>query len=315
MAGPLQIVDAHIHLWDLDRNFYPWLAQGDRPSVVKDYSALRRNYVAADFWRDAQSLGPEMELLGVVHIQAEHDPSDHVRETRWLQEVADSAGAGGIPQAIVGNADLAAPDAEQVLRAHCAHGNMRGIRQALHRRLESEPPYDPLQDPAFQRNFSLLARLGLSFDLQYFQQQGEAVARLVRLHPEVQFILTHAGMPLSLEPAHLESWRRNLTRLAQYPNVAVKISGLGLWDAQWDAAALKSVADLCVDLFTPARCLLASNFPVERIHRSYRFVWQAYAEHFRHYSPAERDALFAGNAIRFYRIDPARLAQPRPADH
>jgi predicted TIM-barrel fold metal-dependent hydrolase len=310
MTRPLRIVDAHIHLWDLDRNYYPWLAQGDRPSVVKDYSSLRRNYVPADFWRDAQSLAPDMEVLGVVHIQAEHDPNEHVRETRWLQEIAGSEGSRGIPQAIVGNADLAAPNAEQVLSEHCAHANMRGIRQALHRRLEAQPPYDPLQDPAFQRNVPLLARHGLSFDLQYYQQQGEAVAALVRANPDVQFILTHAGMPLQQDAAYLELWRSNLTRLAQYPNVAVKISGLGMLDPQWDHAGLKTVADLCIDLFTPTRCMLASNFPVERIHRSYKFVWQAYADHFRHHSQAEQDALFFGNATRYYRIDPARLAPP-----
>lgn len=297
-----RFVDAHFHLWDLDRNYYPWLADGDRPSVVKDYSTLRRNYVAADLLRDAASVAPALALVAGVHIQAEHDPSDHVRETAWLQEVADADSSGGLPQAIVGNADLAAADAQQVLEAHCAFRNMRGIRHALHRRLDAQPRYDPLEDPVFQRNFGLLARYGLSFDLQFFQDQGEAVVALVRAHPGVQFVLTHCGMPLATGEEYLAGWRRNLRALAQFPNVAVKISGFGLWQPDWDVSTVREYGGFVLDLFTPSRCMLASNFPVERIHRGYDQVWHAYVEAFGQLSPTEQDALFAANAARIYRI-------------
>ena len=138
----MKTVDAHFHLWDLKENYYPWLCDGDRPSVVRDYSSLRKNYLISDFLQDIGDL----EIVASVHIQAEHDPRDHVRETRWLQAVADDPGSRGMPNAIVANADLAAPDAEEVLRKHCEFRNVRGIRQALHRRLEESPSYDPLFD-------------------------------------------------------------------------------------------------------------------------------------------------------------------------
>jgi predicted TIM-barrel fold metal-dependent hydrolase len=294
----MQIVDAHVHLWNLDENYYPWLSDGDRPSVVSDYSSLRRNYLVTDFFNDAASL----DVIAAVHIQAEHDPRDHLRETRWLQAVADNHASRGIPQAIVANADLAATNAEALLEAHCTFANVRGIRQALHRRLDAVPPYDPLLDPAFLKNFHLLGKYRLSFDLQFFPHQGPAVEALVREHPGVQFILTHAGMPLWRDAERLDLWRSSMIQLARYPNVATKISGFGMYDSAWDAKSIEPVVALAIEHFSPARCMLASNFPVEGINKTYADVWRIYAEYFAAWSAAERQALFCDNALRYYRI-------------
>lgn len=295
-------VDTHFHLWDLKENYYPWLADGDRPSVVADYSSLRRDYLVANLLADMDGL----EVVAGVHIQAEHDPKDHVRETRWLQKVADTPSSRGFPHAIVANADLAAPDAERVLEAHCAFRNMRGVRQAVHRQLAETPPHDQLKDPAWRRGFRLLRKFGLSFDLQHFPQQtGDAVA-LVRENPDVQFILTHCGMPLWPRDAEkMRLWREGIPEFAALPNVAVKISGFGLYDAAWDAKSIEPVVGPVIEAFTPARCMLASNYPVERVARGYADVWRFYDEYFAPFSRAEREALYRENALKFYRITPS----------
>lgn len=69
LVGRRPIVDTHFHLWDLDENYYPWLSDGDRSSLIKDYSLLRKNYLVADLLRD---IG-ELNVVAGVHIQAEHD--------------------------------------------------------------------------------------------------------------------------------------------------------------------------------------------------------------------------------------------------
>ena len=50
------VVDAHQHFWDLTRNPYPWL-QGE-PIAFRygDYTALRRNYLPADYRRGMETL-------------------------------------------------------------------------------------------------------------------------------------------------------------------------------------------------------------------------------------------------------------------
>ena len=50
----MQIIDAHQHFWDLDRNYLPWLK--DEPPIkfrYGDYSALKRNYLPADYRADS----------------------------------------------------------------------------------------------------------------------------------------------------------------------------------------------------------------------------------------------------------------------
>ncbi|MGP1614008.1 MAG: amidohydrolase family protein [Pollutimonas bauzanensis] len=294
----MHIIDAHFHLWDLQENYYPWLNDGDRSSVVPNYSSLRRNYLISDFLRDATG----MELLAAVHIQAEHDPRDHVRETRWLQGVADMPGACGFPQAIVANVDLAAHDAREVLEGHMAYRNMRGLRQALHRRLGEPLPYDPLLDPVWQRNFHLLRDFDLSFDLQFFPEQGEGVVDLVRAHPDVQFILTHVGMPYMQEAERHALWRRNMIALSSMPNIAVKISGFGMFDSAWTSESIRPLMDFVLERFQPERCLLASNYPVEGIVKPYHEIWAAYARCFADLSQNEQAALFRENARRLYRL-------------
>jgi len=161
-----------------------------------------------------------------------------------------------------------------------------------------------LFDPSFRKNFGLLAKYNLSFDLQFFPHQGTEVEALVRAHPSVQFILTHAGMPLWRDAERLGLWRSSMIQLARYPNVATKISGFGMYDSEWDAKSIEPVVELAIEHFSPARCMLASNFPVEGINKTYADVWRIYAEYFAGWSEAERQALFCDNALRYYRIGP-----------
>ncbi|MGH2548350.1 MAG: amidohydrolase family protein, partial [Thermomicrobiales bacterium] len=209
------IVDAHFHLWDLNTNYYPWLSDGSRPSLVANFENLRRNYRIGEFLNDVDSL----PIVAGVHIQAEHDYSDPVRETRWLQEVADQPNSRGIPQGIIAHADLANSDVEAVLAEHCEHRNTRGIRQVLNRRLGDDVSYDPLKDECWQRNFPLLRKYNLSFDLQLSAVQAPAALRLIRANPEVQFILTHAGMPPNNGADGMEVWRQNIRDYARNSNV------------------------------------------------------------------------------------------------
>ena len=60
-------IDAHQHFWDLDRHSYPWLQGEPVRFRYGDYTALKRNYLPADFERDAQGCLPAK----TVHIEAE----------------------------------------------------------------------------------------------------------------------------------------------------------------------------------------------------------------------------------------------------
>lgn len=296
-----KIVDAHIHLWDLNENSYPWLAKDVRSMAIDcgDYGSIKKNYLVEDLLDDAGDL----DLLGVVHVQANHDPQDHVRETRWLQKIADAESSKGMPQGIVANVDLQSDDAERVIQKHCAYRNMRGIRQILHKGPLNERPYNPLLDPKWLKNFALLARHELVFDVHALPYQADDVAKLIRSNPQTTFTITHCGLPLWRDGPSLDQWKLHMQRYASHPNACVKISGFGLFDLQWTPASIRETVMECVEIFGADRCILASNYPVETLARPYRYVWAAFLELFKDFSPAEKDALFYRNAERVYRLE------------
>jgi predicted TIM-barrel fold metal-dependent hydrolase len=297
----MQVVDPHVHFWDLDTHHYPWLANPG-VSFVGDARALRFNYLPADLLREAG----DIDVLKVVHVEANHDPADPVEETRWLQGQADAGGARAMPEAIVAAADLSAPNAQAVLEAHAAFSRVRGIRQILN--VHADPLYDYvgrhyLRDAAWRANFGLLARYGLSFDLQIYPAQMEEAAALARAHPDIPLILNHAGMFVDRNGvAGYRAWREGLRTLAACPNVTVKISGLAMFDHQWTVESLRPYVLETIDAFGAARAMFASNFPVDRQFGSYADLWHAYAQIVSGASADERDALFIGNAQRIYQI-------------
>lgn len=296
----MQVVDPHIHLWDLSTHHYPWLAN-PQTSFVGDARELKHDYLIRDLLRDAGSVA----VLKVVHVDANHDPADPVEETRWLQGIADGEGRG-MPDGIVAGADLSADNAPQVLEAHAAFANTRGIRQILN--VHDDPLYDYvgrhyMHEPQWRRHFALLKRYGLSFDLQLYPSQMNDAAALAREHPDTQFIVNHAGMFVDrASPSGYRAWREGMRALAACPNVAVKISGLAMFDHDWTIESFRPYVLETIDTFGCERAMFASNFPVDRLFGSYTAIWNAYARIVADASESEKDALFVRNAERIYRI-------------
>ena len=85
-------------------------------------------------------------------------------------------------------------------------------------------------------------------------------------------------------------------------NVAVKISGLAMFDHRWTVESLRPYVLETIDAFGTARAMFASNFPVDRLFGSYTDLWNAYAAIVEDASVEEKDALFRRNAERIYRI-------------
>lgn len=300
-------VDAHHHLWDLRANSYPWLTPGAGPLPFAGFEALCRDYLVADYRADSA----RQAIVKSVHVQAEHDESDPVRETTWLQSVADAPDSGGFPHAIVAFADLSEPGVERILEGHAAHRNARGIRQMMNfdPRAGSERAASPLEkrknlfeDPVFRSQLSLLRRYALSFDLQIFPAQAADAAKLVAAHADLQFVLNHTLMPMDRSEAGLALWRAGLTSLSRLANVVLKISGLGMSATGWNTEESRRLVREALEIFGPARCLFGSNFPVDRLMIDYDTPWQVFREAIAGFSPDEQRALLCGNAERVYRI-------------
>ncbi len=296
----MQVVDPHVHLWDLKTHVYPWL-ENPGVSFVGDAKALKHDYLIGDLLAEA---GP-VEILKLVHVDANHDPADPVEETRWLQGVADNEGRGK-PDAIVAGADLSQENAERILEGHAAFANTRGIRQILN--VHADPLYDYvgrhfMREAQWRRNFALLKRYGMSFDLQLYPSQMKDAVELSNEHHDTQFIVNHAGMFVDRSSVEgYVQWRDGMRSLARCPNVAVKISGLAMFDHAWTVESFRPYVLETIDTFGTDRAMFASNFPVDRQFATYADLWNAYAAIVGDASATEKDALFKRNAERIYRI-------------
>jgi predicted TIM-barrel fold metal-dependent hydrolase len=296
----MQIIDAHHHLWDLERHDYPWLKPTTR-HPAGDLTPICRSYRLEDFLEDARN----QEVVKSVHLQAAM--ADPVQETAWLQELADRPGSGGFPHGIVAFADLAVPGVEAVLERQCAHPNVRGIRFMLNY-VEGDPLYcmtsrrDWMGDLQWRQGYALLEKYELSFDLQIYHHQMADAAALAARHPGIQMMLNHTGLPVRRDPEYLDAWRAAMRTLAERPNIAAKISGLGMFEPGWTADSIRPLVLDTIDIFGVERCLFASNFPVDRLASGYDAIWRAFDRITADFSGDERRALFHDNAARFYRL-------------
>jgi predicted TIM-barrel fold metal-dependent hydrolase len=297
--GLARLADSHHHLWDLQENRYPWL-QGDPadPSDPLGVGMLQRNYLAADLLSDAAGL----PLLASVHVEAAHDRTDTVRETRWLQGSSD---AFGFPTAIVAAAVLEAPDASDVLAAHLEHASVRGIRQMLDRDpiTGASEETDLMTDEGWRGGLALLAPLGLSFDIQVLPSQLGVAARLAADFDETVFVLNHGGYHVRASVEQEQLWRAGIKLLAQQPNVVVKVSGYDEVDPTWSDGGYVDYVRTLLDAFGIDRVLFGSNFPVDARTTTYPVLVDATRRAVPDLTSDEEDRFFYRNTVRVYRID------------
>ncbi len=206
-----------------------------------------------------------------------------------------------MPNGVVANAPLGAPDIDAQLAAQARRRHVRGIRHIVSWHRDPNRTYTPTDltlDPAWQRGFGLLAKYGLSFDLQAYPDQFHALAPLIARHPETPVIVNHAGLGVDGDT----SWRASMTAMAALPNVSIKISGLGFVYRPFAAAAIRDRVRETIDLFGADRAMLASNFPTDRLFADFDTTMDALADAIADLGEDERRALFARNTNRIYRL-------------
>jgi predicted TIM-barrel fold metal-dependent hydrolase len=299
MASRPPLVDPHVHLWDLSHIRYPWLTgpfDSDNPNGSVEPIAV--DYPLDAYLADAG----RWDVRGIVHIDAGADPADALRETQWLQAMAN---AGGMPSGIVAFAALDDPEVETLLAAHVTHANVRGIRHIINWHPDPARSYSPADvttTSAWMRGFGLLKKFGLSFDLQAYPGQFTHLAALIAKHPDTQVILNHTGMALPGDTDGWGVWRRGMAAFAALPNVAVKISGMGFTWRPWDAEQARPYVRETIEIFGTDRAMFASNFPTDKLFGSFDRHFDAYDAITADFGADERAALFGGNANRIYRL-------------
>ncbi len=292
------MIDTHVHHWELARFRYPWLDDAA-------FDDLRHDYLPDDYRIDTVA----KEVDGWVHIQAEVDHQlDPVGETAWVSSLAEESSAAGLlgPQACVVYADLRAPNVHEVLSRHCGYPLTRGVRQEAWFDPASTradiPREDLLSDPAWQQGYRALAEFGLSFDLVVWPEQLQQAAAIAADVPAVPVVLDHLGLPDPISDPGLQTWRTGMATLAQLPHACVKLSAFSGLGNPRDVRAVREVVSELLALFGPQRCMVGSNFPVERLAGDFGSLYELVLASLHELSDEQRAEVLSGTARRFYRI-------------
>lgn len=305
----LRIVDAHHHFWDLEgEGHYPWLQdEYTEEFFLGDYHAMCQTFLPPEYHEATRG----WNVLGTVHCEAERSRDEQVAEDEFLQGLHEADPR--FPLAAVAHVDFLQPDLTEVLAAHAAHPLVRGIRskpRIAARRGESvrgEP--GTLQDTAWQDGLRQLVDHDLSWDLRVPYYHLSEAAEVIAGIEGLRVIINHCGLPLDRDEESLQVWRTGLRDLADLPGTTVKVSELGLRPNRWDPESNARVVRDVLDVFGYDRSMFASNLPVATLTApTFDAVMESILAGVGEASEEQLADLFAGTAVREYRIDESLLA-------
>jgi L-fuconolactonase len=270
-------VDAHHHVWRLERGDYAWLTP-DLP-IHRDYSL--------------QDLRPLLgDIAATVLVQAA--PTE--AETQFLLQVARDS--DGLVRGVVGWADLGAADAPARIASLAGDALLKGVRPMLH----DIPDKEWILRAEVQPALAEIAACGLVFDALIRPPHLPVVLELARRHPTLRIVIDHGGKP-DIAAGRFQPWATDIARVARETSAVCKLSGLVTEAApDWRLADLQPYVDLLLDVFGPQRLMWGSDWPVVDLAGGYVRWRDATLHLLRHLPEAARDAVLGGTAATVYRL-------------
>lgn len=317
----LPIVDAHHHLFGSAQDLHHYRLADLQSDLSGGHRVVGTVYVEAygAGWRTSgpQALRPVGEVETIVAA------------TR--QDLLTPRGPCTVAAGIVAHVDMTlGAGVDEVLEAHRAagQGRLSGVRYrtatddgTVGRFIVHKPAPGLLREAAVRQACARLAHLDLSFDAWVYHHQLDEAIELADACPSTRIVLDHVGGLIGVAEHALRRadsrarWRRAMRSLALRPNVRVKIGGLGMLvfgfgfehggrpaSSRALAEAWGPVIDECLEMFGAGRCMLESNFPVDKQSCGYVPLWNAFKRATQSLSPGERGDLFHGTACRTYRL-------------
>ncbi len=273
-------IDAHQHFWIYSPAEYDW--------IDDSMPALRRNFLPED-------LNPELESND-FHASVAVQARQTLEETRWLLELAERSPS---ILGVVGWADLRSPDIRSQLKALTRNPKLVGIRHVV----QSEPDDHFLLQPDFLHGISALEEFDLAYDILIYTKHLPVAAEFVELFPRQRFVLDHLAKP-PIKSGEIDSWVRGITRLANFPNVFCKLSGLVTeadWQ-DWQPAQIFPFLDVAFHSFGPDRLMIGSDWPVCLLAAPYARAVNVVKTYLKAQKPEAQEAVLGGNAQQFWRL-------------
>jgi L-fuconolactonase len=273
------VVDAHLHIWDLERSEYAWLT----PELGPLYATFTPERARAEL----QAAGIDSAVL----VQAE----DSERDTELMLEAAAQhpwiAGVVGWVQL-----DEPATAERQLDRLH--HPHFAGIRHLVH----DDPRDDFLLLSPVRRSLRRLAERGIPFDVpDAWPRHLAATAELAAALPELRIVVDHLGKP-PFGGEDWERWRATLGAVAARPNTAAKVSGLQVPGRPFTVEEVRPAWEVALELFGPERLMWGSDWPITVLVGGYSHAWEVMSSLIGELSADEQAQILSGTATSVYRL-------------
>jgi L-fucono-1,5-lactonase len=275
------IVDSHQHFWQVGRFDYPWMSP--------ELGVLYQDYLPADL----EPLLKRCDVEKTVLVQA----SNSLAETRWLLSLAEQ---NPFIAGVVGWVNLTSETLQRELDEFVAHPKFKGVRHLV----ESEPADDWLNQPGAIRGLQTLGKSDVSYDLLVHTRHLKCARTVAEQRPELRLVVDHMAKP-PIARHEISEWAMEIKKLAAYPNVWCKLSGL-VTEADWKSwrvEDLQPFVDRAMEYFGPQRMMFGSDWPVCLLAATYDQVLDAAQLLVRDLNSEERDRIFRRNAIDFYRLE------------
>jgi predicted TIM-barrel fold metal-dependent hydrolase len=283
---PERVIETHAHFWDhaVSDVSWSWL-EPSSPLGLHGVDAPR--YLCSDFRAETD----DINVTKVVHMQCA-DVNTAVNESRFIDGLG---GRGEGPDAFIAGCRLADGSSARVIAEHAESALFRGVRDVSARD-------GSLLTDDVDGGIRALAKHGATCEVLISVPQFGHLISAARRHPDVTFVLGHAGRPLERSAAYLEEWRCGLQGLAAQPNILCKVSSVAYGQRSWSVASLRPWVRGCIDSFGPDRCMYGGNWPPDRLANTYREMAAACMRILDDLTAQEVDAVFAGTAERTHRL-------------
>ncbi|MDO6446281.1 amidohydrolase family protein [Colwellia sp. 1_MG-2023] len=307
----INVIDSHIHLFDLEQGEYQWL-KSDKPPFWPD-----KHIIEQSFTEDDLLLNEELKLAGFVHIEAGFNNQEPWREIDWLESHCQQ------PFRSIAGIDLTLNDEQfsTCISQIKTYKSVVGVRDIL-----DDNAFEYLSSKQVKSNLKHLADQQLIFELQMTLTDLVTVDLLLEIlksTANLQIIINHAGFPpknISTENAQQiqqtqsmkqcilekqktawQQWQMAIKKLGQFKQCAIKCSGFEMINRQYQAPWQNEVINTCLTHFGIQRVMLASNFPLCLFSISYQEYWKNLLDN-PLYTQNERDSLCYLNAKRIYQF-------------
>ena len=278
-------IDSHHHVWDLSVREQGWM-------VGEALNPIKKNFSINDLRQAITGCGIDKTV--VVQTVTNYD------ETPELLELADT---DDLVAGVVGFLKI---DAEDAIAHLDSYQSLRGFKYLVGIRDIAHDYEDVkyLSKPQVIRNVQELGKRGLVYDLLTKTPHMRAAIDLVKACPNTKFVLDHISKPY-IAKADMQPWADQITELASFENVVVKVSGLFTeadWK-NWKKEDFWPYLEHITKSFTPNRMMFGSDWPVCLLAATYKQSIDLVEEFTSKFSESEKNAFWAGTANKAYGLN------------